>query len=65
MPDLSDYFKTFEQLVSQNSFAHECHTVETPDGYQLEVFRIQPAKTAEFGKTGERKFFNKKPVVFL
>ena len=25
VPDMSDYFRTFEQVVRQNGFALECH----------------------------------------
>ena len=45
IPDLSDYFKTFKELTAQNGIAMECHTVETSDGYLLDVFRIQPSNT--------------------
>ena len=62
IPDLSDYFKTFKELTQQNGFAMECHTVDTPDGYQLDVFRIQPDNTKQFTRDiiGPQK-----PVVFM
>lgn len=48
IPDLSDYFKTTEEIVKQNGFAMECHTVETPDGYLLDMFRLQPKYSSQF-----------------
>lgn len=49
VPDLSDYFKTFKDIVSSNGYAMECHEIETEDGYLLDVFRIQPKGTSQFG----------------
>ena len=70
MPDLSDYFRTFEQISARNGFAVECHDVETEDGYVLKTFRIQPNETAEFAQNSN--FFDninplkpKKPAVLL
>ena len=71
IPDLSDYFKTFKEIVKANGFAMECHEVETEDGYLLDVFRIQPKGTSQFGGSDSvinpRSWSNnqKKPVVFL
>jgi hypothetical protein len=49
VPDLSDYFKTFKEIVKSNGYAMECHEIETDDGYLLDVFRIQPKGTSQFG----------------
>ena len=38
---MSDYFKTFKQVTESNGFAYECHTVQTDDGYILNMFRVQ------------------------
>lgn len=53
---MSDYFKSFKQVVESNGFAYECHTVQTEDGYILNLFRIQ-----------QKRFINirRKPAVFL
>ena len=53
---MNDYYKSFKQLVEQKGFAYECHTVQTEDGYILNMFRIQ-----------QRRFLNirKKPAVLL
>ena len=40
MPDLSDYFKTFQQIVDAYGYSLQCHEIETEDGYLLETFRI-------------------------
>ena len=37
---MSDYYKSFKQLVESKGFAYECHTVQTEDGYILNMFRI-------------------------
>jgi hypothetical protein len=37
---MSDYFKTFKQVTESNGFAYECHTVQTDDGYILNMFRV-------------------------
>ena len=49
--------KTFEQIVSQNGFAFEEHSVTTPDFYTLKVFRIPGSNTSHQVRG--------KPVVFL
>ena len=53
---MSDYFASFKQLVESKGFAYECHTIQTQDGYILNMFRIQ-----------KKGFINirKKPAVFL
>lgn len=53
---MSDYFKSFKQLVQSSGFAYECHLVATDDGYLINMFRIQKR---EFLK------FKKKPAVLL
>ena len=53
---MSDYFASFKQLVESKGFAYECHTIQTPDGYILNMFRIE-----------QKRFINirQKPAVFL
>lgn len=57
---MSDYFKSFKQLVEQNGLSYECHTVQTDDGYILNMFRIQRKRFGPI-KLGGRK----KPAVLL
>ena len=40
IPDLTDYFKTFKEIVKSSGYQMECHEVETEDGYLLDIFRI-------------------------
>jgi hypothetical protein len=43
--------KTFKEIVIENGFSMETYTVETEDGYLLDLFRVPGRKGA--------------PVVFL
>ena len=47
---MSDYFKSFKQLVENNGFAYECHLVATEDGYLINLFRIQKREFLKFKK---------------
>ena len=53
---MSDYFKSFKQVVESKGFGYECHTVQTEDGYVLNMFRIQQKRWIRF---------RKKPAVLL
>ena len=55
-----DMTRTFEQIVKNNGFTFEEHSVTTPDFYTLKVFRIPGLNTSQaaHGPSG-------KPAVFL
>lgn len=65
VPDLSDYFKTFKQIVNAYGYSMQCHEIETDDGYLLETFRIQPKGTTRFESWFDSPFMYKKPAVLL
>ena len=65
IPDLTDYFKTFKQIVNAYGYTMQCHEIETPDGYLLETFRIQPKGTTRFENWYDTPFTSRKPVVLL
>lgn len=46
--DLSDYFKITEDIVKQNGFNMEYYTLDTSDGYLLDMFRLQPKYSSQF-----------------
>ena len=52
---LSDYNLSFKQIVEKYGFIFESHTVETIDGYLLELFRVRAPLTPSTGA----------PVAFL
>eukprot|EP00347_Sterkiella_histriomuscorum_P018552 403345077 len=48
-----DLYLSFEQIVKENGFQYEEHTVTTKDGYILKIFRI-PGRTTEATTNGKK-----------
>ena len=50
----TDYFKNLFEIANDYGFDNECHTVQTQDGYELNMFRIKDPRTPDNA-----------PVIFL
>ncbi|CDW83495.1 ab-hydrolase associated lipase region family protein [Stylonychia lemnae] len=61
-PDVS---KTIKELITQNGFLFEEHSVTTQDGYILKMFRIPGFQDPATGKDFDPKAAEGKPVVLL
>jgi len=50
-----DFYKDFEQIVTENGYRFESHQHVTPDGYILKLFRINGRLEEELIKDENRK----------